>query len=83
MINKRKQSLVVIELSSNVSQSPNFAFKSLSQYFGLGFLFLILIFFNVQFFNTIFKGYTPFTVITKYWLYSPCCTMHPCSLSYT
>ena len=22
-------------------------------------------------FYTIFKGYTPFTVITKYWLYSP------------
>ena len=28
-------------------------------------------------FYTIFKGYFPFTVITKYWLYSPCCTMHP------
>ena len=24
-----------------------------------------------------FKGYFPFTVITKYWLFSPCCTIHP------
>ena len=32
---------------------------------------LILIFFN---FYTIFNGYTPFTVITKYWLYSLYCT---------
>ena len=31
----------------------------------------------------IFKGYTSFTVITEYWLYSPCCRIHPCSLSYT
>ena len=31
----------------------------------------------------IFKGYTPFTVITKYWLYSPCCIIYPCSLSCT
>ena len=29
---------------------------------------------------TIFKGYTPFIVIIKYWLYSTCCTIHPCSL---
>ena len=28
-------------------------------------------------FYTIFKGYFPFTVITNYWLYSPCCTVHP------
>lgn len=28
-------------------------------------------------FNTIFRGYTPFTVTTNYWLYSPCCTRHP------
>ena len=28
------------------------------------------------FFITVFKGYFPFTVITKYWLYSPCCTVH-------
>ena len=34
-----------------------------------------------KFFYTIFKGYTPFTVITKYWLYFPC-TIHPCSLSF-
>ena len=32
---------------------------------------LILIFLN---FYTIFNGYTPFTVITKYWLYSLYCT---------
>ena len=24
-----------------------------------------------------FKGYFPFTVITKYWLYSLCCIIHP------
>ena len=34
-------------------------------------IFLLLIFY------TVFKGYIPFTVITKYWLYSPCCTIHP------
>ena len=27
--------------------------------------------------HTIFKGYFPFIVITKYWLHSPCCTVHP------
>ena len=32
---------------------------------------------------TIFKGYTPFIVIIKYWLYSLCCTIYPCSLFYT
>ena len=26
-----------------------------------------------------FKGYTPFIVIKKYWLYPLCCTIHPCS----
>ena len=31
-------------------------------------------------FYTIFKGNAPFTVIAKYWLYLPCCTMYPCSL---
>ena len=30
-----------------------------------------------------FKGYTPFTVITQYWLYSPCCAIHPYRLSST
>ena len=25
-----------------------------------------------------FKGYTPF-IVSKYWLYSPCCTIYPCS----
>ena len=29
---------------------------------------------------TIFKGYTPFIVIIKYWLHSLCCTIYPCSL---
>ena len=32
---------------------------------------------------TVSKCYTPFTVITKYWLYSTCCIIHLCSLSYT
>ena len=27
--------------------------------------------------HTIFKGYFPFIVITKYWLHSPYCTIHP------
>ena len=35
------------------------------------------------FFNTIFQDYVPFIVITKYWQYFLCCTIHPCSLSYT
>ena len=39
--------------------------------------------FTVYIFYTIFKGYTAFSVITKYWLYSSCRTMRPCSLSYT
>ena len=26
------------------------------------------------------KGYSPFIVIIKYWLYSLCCTIYPCSL---
>ena len=34
------------------------------------------------FLNTVFKGFTPFTVFAKYWLYSLCCTIHVCSLSY-
>ena len=25
----------------------------------------------------VFKGCIPFTVITKFWLYPPCCTIHP------
>lgn len=29
---------------------------------------------------TIFKGYTSFIVILKYWLHSLCCTIYPCSL---
>ena len=49
----------------------------------------IFLFFNFlhrllfQFFMQFFKGYTPLKVITKYWLYSLCHTVHPCSLSYT
>ena len=31
----------------------------------------------------IFKGYAPFIDNIKCWLYSPCCPVHPCSLSYT
>ena len=40
-------------------------------------------FFKKIIFYTVFKGPSPFTVITKYWLYSPCCIICPCSLSYT
>ena len=36
-----------------------------------------LSFFIVFYFYTIFKGYFQFTVITKYCLYSLCCTIHP------
>lgn len=32
--------------------------------------------FFVVLFNTIFKVYTLFTVIAKYWLHPPCCTIH-------
>ena len=32
---------------------------------------------ELHFFNTILKGCFPWTVITKYWLYSLCCTIHP------
>ena len=47
----------------------------------LGVLFCHIKFFLPFFiFCTIFKGYNPFTVITKYWLYSPCCITHPCSI---
>ena len=31
--------------------------------------------FKKNYFYTNFKGYFPFTVITKYWLYSPCDTL--------
>lgn len=30
--------------------------------------------------NVQFKGYSPFKVITKYWLYSPCPLVHPLAL---
>ena len=43
-----------------------------------GILFFVF-FFN---FNTIFLSYTPFIVMIKYWLYSPCYIIYPCSLSY-
>ena len=29
---------------------------------------------------TNFKGYSPFILITKYWLYSLCCSVYPCGL---
>ena len=29
-----------------------------------------------------FKGYIPFIVTIKYWLYSPCCMIYPCTLLY-
>ena len=31
---------------------------------------------KIKHFNTIFKGYFPFTVIIKYWQYSTCCIIH-------
>ena len=31
----------------------------------------------ISYFYIISKGYFPFTVITKHWLYFPCCTIHP------
>ena len=34
-------------------------------------------FFFFKNFYTIFKGYSPFTGITKYRLYSSCCTIYP------
>ena len=39
-----------------------------------------ILFFN---FYTVFKGYISLAVITKYWLYSPCCRIYSCSLFYT
>ena len=38
---------------------------------------LLNFFFYFSTFNAIFKGYFPFTVITKYWLYLPYCAIHP------
>ena len=38
---------------------------------------------QVSLFYITFKGYSPFTVITKYWLYFLCCTAHLYSLSHT
>ena len=32
---------------------------------------------RLLFLNTTFKGYFPFTVVTKHWLCSLCCTVHP------
>ena len=32
---------------------------------------------RLLFLNTTFKGYFPFTLVTKYWLCSLCCTIHP------
>ena len=40
-------------------------------------LYVLLNFSNFSIFNAIFKGYFPFTVITKYWLYLPYCAAHP------
>ena len=31
----------------------------------------------------IFKGYTPFMITIKYWLYFLCYTIYPCMLFYT
>ena len=39
---------------------------------------LVLLSFSFFFnFYIIFKDYFPWTVISKYWLFSPCCTVHP------
>ena len=52
--------------------------------FGSPFLSLVVInsntfylFIYLFIYYTIFKGYFPFTVTTKYWLCSPFCTVHP------
>ena len=39
-------------------------------------IFLSVCLFYIFYFYTTFKGYFLFTVITKYWLHSPCCTIH-------
>ena len=39
-----------------------------------------LLFSLISYFYIISKGYFPFTVITKHWLYFPCCTIHPGTL---
>ena len=42
--------------------------------------------YKLQVYNVVIhnvKGYIPFIVIIKYWLYSLCCTIYPCSLLYT
>ena len=53
--------------------------SKMSQYVTLVCLFVVC--FNpkveVGFFSTVFKGFTPFTVCTKYWLHSPCCRIYP------
>ena len=38
---------------------------------------IFLIFKKCIYFYINFKGYIPFTVTTKYWLYPPCCMIHP------
>ena len=56
-----------------------FAHISHCSLFKLGFLSCMvqLWVFNIFFLNySIFKGYFPFAVMTKYWLYSLCCTIN-------
>lgn len=38
---------------------------------------LKIILWMMIFLNTILKSYFLFVIITKYWQYSPCCTIHP------
>ena len=52
--------------TNHISMDPKFL-----QVLTSAFLFLILKKYMI------FKGYFPFIVITKYWLYLLCCTIHP------
>ena len=49
--------------------------NKMSQYI-IFILFVCLIPNGGVFLNTVFKGFTPFTVFVKYWVYSPCCTTY-------
>ena len=38
---------------------------------------------QIQYSDSHFKYYSQLIVNVKYWLYFPCCAIHPCSLFYT
>ena len=57
-----------------------------NEYFHFIFIVDVQYFINYRWITkcfTVFKGYVPFTVIIKYWLYPLCCTIYPCCLLYT